>query len=68
MCMNVLPAYMFMYRLCTQCPSSSEGGVNPLVLELQMVVNHHVGTGNRSRVLSRAASFLTPAQPVTHLV
>jgi hypothetical protein len=29
-----------------QCPKVPEGGSNPLELELQMVVNHHVGSGN----------------------
>jgi hypothetical protein len=41
--------------MCTICVpgalGSQKGEMDPLELELWMVVNHHVGAGNRTQVL-----------------
>ena len=37
--------------------------LDPLELELQMVVSHHVGAGNQTETSARAASALNRADP-----
>lgn len=46
-CVSVSPAYMYVHRVCTWCPRTSERrGVGFLELELQTVVSCHVAVGN----------------------
>ena len=49
--------------MCTVCMSvalkGQEGVLEPLELELQAVVSHHVGAGNPTQPRGRAASTLS---------
>lgn len=46
-CVSVLPAYMYVHRVCTWYPRMSERrGLGFLELELQTVVSCHVVVGN----------------------
>lgn len=40
--MSVLPACMYVHHLCA-VPLEAREGLDPLGLELQLVVSHHVG-------------------------
>lgn len=47
MCMNVLPACVSANHMCVWCPQKKKKrALDPLGLELQMVLSHHVGTEN----------------------
>jgi hypothetical protein len=48
---DVLSACVYMCTMCLQCPQGTEEGMEALGRELQMAVSHHVGSGNRARVL-----------------
>lgn len=56
--------------ICTMCVPGAIGGqkgsMDPLELELWMVVNHHVGAGNRTQVLSKTTELsLQPKHALT---
>lgn len=55
MFVNVLPACMYVYCRHAWYPQRPEEGVNPLELELSMVVSHHVGAWNQTRVLWKSS-------------
>ena len=42
---------------CAMCILLEKRVLDPLELELQMVVNHHVGAGNVTWVLSKSSKF-----------
>jgi hypothetical protein len=43
MCMNVLPASIYVHHVHACYLRQSEGGFDSLELEMRMVMNHHVG-------------------------
>lgn len=45
MCIGVLPACISVYHVCVWCPWSPEEGVDPLEVELQMLVSCFVVLG-----------------------
>lgn len=47
--MSVLPACMYMHYMRVWWPWGQEKALGALELEFQMVMNHHVGTGNQVR-------------------
>ena len=62
MCMNVLPAGVGVLCLCSACRDQKRPSTS-LELELQMVVSHHVGAGNRTlSPLEEQRVLLTTAQ------
>lgn len=46
MCMNVLSACMYAYHVCAWSCGDQKGASDPLRLELEIIMSHHVGTGN----------------------
>lgn len=48
MCMDVLSICMSVYHMHAGHPQRPGEGVDPLILDLQMVVNQHVGAGDRT--------------------
>lgn len=46
MYMGVLPAFISVYHICAWYLELSEEGIRSLGMELQMIVNHHIGVGN----------------------
>jgi hypothetical protein len=47
---------MSVHHVCAWCPWMADEGIDPLELELQTVVNCHVGVENQAQVLKRAAT------------
>ena len=56
--MIILPACIYMYQVCACCPQGQKRASNPLELGLQIVVNCHVGAGNRTLVLHKSNNAL----------
>jgi hypothetical protein len=57
--MGVLSAFMSVYHMRAAPTEAWREWQNPLELELQMVVSHHVGAGNWLRFLEKHLVFLT---------
>lgn len=53
LCVSVLPAHVCMCLM----PWRSEAGIRSLELELQMIVNHHVGAENQTCALCKSRQF-----------
>lgn len=42
--MGILPDYVYMHQVHASCPQEPEEDIEPLKLELQTHVRHHIGT------------------------
>lgn len=51
---GVLPTCMYVYCVHAPCLRRPKKASDPTVLELQIVVNLHTGTGNQTWVLSNS--------------
>lgn len=58
MCFMVFCLHACVHITCVQCPLRAEGVFEPLGLELQRVVNYHVGPVTKLWLPTRAASVL----------
>jgi hypothetical protein len=58
MCMSVLPACMSVHH--AWCLQKTEEVSDALDLKLQMVMSHHVGAGNQTRVLYKSSHMQSP--------
>lgn len=57
-----------MSSLCVRMPSRLDEVLHALELEIQMVVNHHVGAGTQTQVLSKQQMCLIPEPSPPHLI
>lgn len=48
---SILPACMSAYHMCAGAQVNQKRVLDPLDLELQMVVRYHVGSGNQTCIL-----------------
>lgn len=58
MCVYVLPACRYMYHIHAILTKASKSVLDPLELELQMIVRCHVGMGIENRFATKAISVL----------
>lgn len=48
LCVGIFYLIECLYSMCVQCPQKPEHSVRSVESELQMVVSHNVGAGNRT--------------------